>query len=315
MLKREQPTAILAADLHIREDVPLCRTDDFFQAQETKLCWLCKLQERLDCPLIIAGDIYDHWKPSPFLLGWSLKVLPQFYAVAGQHDLPQHRLGLLHKSGFYVLQKADKLKLLKGSRKPKNGETEKRTFSVLSDRTEAATRCYGYSYGETLRNPEPETGRRTMAVAHRLVWKTILPYPGCTAESAKQLLKKHPYDLIVTGDNHKPFVEKYRGRLLVNPGSMMRMDADQVTHKPRVYLWYAKSNTVERVYYPITEGVVSREHITKRKIQEEQFQVFVQRLQDMDTELGLSFKRNVKRFLHKNRTRKEVVDIIWEALS
>ena len=317
----KQPTAIIAADIHLREDVPLCRTDDYFQAQSRKVRWLRKLRKDLNCPVIVAGDVFDHWKPSPFLLGWAIKSLPPFLAIPGQHDLPQHRLGLLPKSGFYVLKAAKKLWLLKGPKKarrrPGTRDPIKGPFPALSDCIQATTGLhgvvYGYAYGEKLRDPDEIPGR-SVAIAHRLTWKNVLPYPGCAADSALDLLKKHPYDLIVTGDNHKPFVVKHQGRLLVNPGSMMRMDADQVEHRPRVYLWYAKSNSVERVYYPIEKGVVSREHITDQKKQEEQFQVLVQRLQEVDSELGLSYSRNVKRYLRKHRTRKEVIDIIWEAM-
>ena len=302
-----KPDAILVADLHLREDVPLCRTDDYFQAQHNKVKWLRKLKRKYECVVIVAGDIFNHWKPTPYLLSWALKVLPRFHAIPGQHDLPQHRFDLLGKSGFSVLQNARKLDMI---------ITPDTPFSDLSgDPQESSISICGYPFGKPFERPAKRQGTgRNIAVAHVLTWHNKLPFPGCTSSNALSLLKRYPYDLIVTGDNHIPFVVEYKGRVLVNPGSMMRMKADQEQHRPRVYLWYAKSNTVKPVYFPIEEGVVSREHIEERKGQEERFQAFVQKLKEVDEELGLSFKRNLKTYFNKHRVRKEVMDIVWEAV-
>jgi DNA repair exonuclease SbcCD nuclease subunit len=60
--------AILGADLHIRESVPACRIDDYINAQWTKLLFIQNLCEKNGCPFLVAGDLFDHWKPSPYLL-------------------------------------------------------------------------------------------------------------------------------------------------------------------------------------------------------------------------------------------------------
>lgn len=98
--------AILCTDLHIRESVPECRTDDFFAAQTRKLDFLRDLQTEHGCPVICAGDVFDHWKPSPYLIGYAIDHLPKpFVCVPGQHDLPHHELQLKAQSGIYVLSK------------------------------------------------------------------------------------------------------------------------------------------------------------------------------------------------------------------
>ena len=98
---------ILCGDLHLTEDTPICRTDNFQEAQWRKLTFIKQLQEEHDCPVLCAGDLLDFWKPSPFLLSKIIEHLPkQFYTVLGNHDLPQHSLELLEKSGIYTLQMA-----------------------------------------------------------------------------------------------------------------------------------------------------------------------------------------------------------------
>ena len=131
------------------------------------------------------------------------------------------------------------------------------------------------------------------------------------------LLKKFPeYDLILTGDNHKPFVVEYEGRYLVNPGSMMRTTAAQVDHTPRVYLWYAESNKIDIHYLPITDDVVSREHLlpTKKKEEnEKRMDSFITALKNKK-ELKFSFRDNMNASLKTDPPKEEVEVKILEAM-
>src|SRR5690606_7962245 len=91
------------------------RTDDFQASQWKKLRFLKKLQKKHNCPVLHAGDLFHHWKPSPYLLAKTMKNLPkQFRTVYGQHDLPQHNFELRNKSGIYALEAARSLEVLEG---------------------------------------------------------------------------------------------------------------------------------------------------------------------------------------------------------
>ena len=61
----------------------------------------------------------------------------------------------------------------------------------------------------------------------------------------------------------------------MNPGSIYRMEASQENHKPRVYLWYAETNTVEPVYIPIESGVISREHLETKEERDIRINAFI----------------------------------------
>ncbi len=93
----------------------------------------------------------------------------------------------------------------------------------------------------------------------------------------------------------------------------MRMAADQIDHKPRVYLWYADDNTVEPVYLPIQKGVVSREHIEKQEKEDERMEAYKTRLK-AGVKIGISFENNMKRYLHKNKVDKMVEKEIYNAM-
>ncbi len=285
--KHKHPDAILCADMHLREDHPTCRTDNYWETQWIKAGFIRRLQEEYDCPVLHAGDLFHHWKPSPHLLSETMKYLPtDFWTVYGQHDLPQHNLELAYKCGINTLQAANRLHIFPGghwNRDPSQGTNW------------------------TIKN-------RDIFVWHTMTYQGKKLWPGQTDPPASKLLRKYPqFDLIVTGDNHLPFVEEYEGRLLVNPGSMMRMTADQIDHRPRVYLWYADTNTVEPIYLPIEKDVVSREHIERQEQRNERIDAFVSRLGE-DWEVELDFEENLHRFAEKNKVRQSVMDIVYKAI-
>jgi DNA repair exonuclease SbcCD nuclease subunit len=284
--KNKIPTAILTADWHLREDIPICRKDDFWNSQWGKVDEVRLLQERYGCPVIHSGDLFNHWKPSPYLLSAAIKSLPdQFHTIYGNHDLPQHNLELSNRCGIDVLYNAGCLKVL-----PKN-------------------------HWEQQDEPEEDWQpfNRNILVWHVMTYKDKEPYPNCPDSPAKTLLKKNSqYDLIVTGHNHQPFIEECEGRLLVNPGSLTRQSADE-THQPCVYLWYEKDNTVEPVHLTYKEDVISREHIEIKEKRDDRISAFVQRL-DGDWEVATSFEDNLEHFQKTNHVKNEVMDIIYKAI-
>jgi DNA repair exonuclease SbcCD nuclease subunit len=281
---------ILTADWHLREDTPSCRTDNFWESQWTKVTQVAALAEELNCPVIHAGDLFHYWKPSPFLISYAISYLPKnFYTVAGQHDLPQHNLDLFSKCGLNTLvQSKSVIHLREGN--------------------------FGQKIGNALLFPHRKIDRK-VGVWHHFVWDgKNIPWPSCDEMTAKQVLKDNPdFDLIVTGDYHKPFTYEYKGRLLVNCGCLTRQVADYADHKPCVWLWDAETNTVSQFHLLHEKGVVSREHIGAKEEREKRMDAFIQRLSD-EWEVSISFEENLKRFISVNRIRKEVIDLVHKAM-
>lgn len=297
--------AILCADLHLRDTQPLCRTDNYYETQWKKVRIISDLQQQHNCAVLVAGDVFDIAKPFPMLLADALHFLPkQLICIPGQHDLPHHNLDNLNQSGLAVIEAAVKHKVVL------NGlcQYENLPFYI-----------HAFTWGAELKGHFPSPIMPTIALIHTLIRSPRevntnigVPYD----ETCSSIFKKLPgYALIVSGDNHKPFAVKSRdGRLLVNPGSMMRMKADQIDHKPRVYLWYAKSNTIEPVYLPIQAGVVSREHIEAKEAKDERINAFVHTLNDDNLEISTSFSNNMKKYIRKNKIDKKVEQKIYAAM-
>jgi DNA repair exonuclease SbcCD nuclease subunit len=283
--------AILTADWHLMETNPVCRKDDLTETQWEKVDFIAALQKEYGCPVIHAGDLFDFWKPSPELLAKAMQHLPNnFWTVYGNHDLPQHNIELAYKSGIHALLHAGKLQVLD-------------TCHWLETPTKHS---WAPIFGE-------ECHRKTL-VWHVMTYQGLLPFPGCTAPKGAKLLRQYSqFDLIVTGDNHKPFVEEYEGRLLVNPGSLFRITAIQQTHKPRVYLWNGRLNTVEPVYLPIKEDVISREHLEATEERDNRIDAFISTI-NTDWEGSLSFEDNLEIFRQENSIRQSVMEIVYAAI-
>jgi len=295
--KNKKPDAILMSDIHLRSDRPVARTDDYWEAQWIKLGFVRGLQEEYECEVINAGDLYNHWKPSPELITETMKYLPkEFSTIYGQHDLPQHNIDLANKCGINTLMESGHLRLPPGG-KHWGQEPDDEVYHI--------------PMGVDWRSEE---NWRSVLVWHFLTYKDSRPFPEHRGPSALRILKKYPdYDLIVTGDNHIPFTQEYEGRLLVNPGSMMRMRADQVEHQPRVYLYYAETNTVKPVYIPIEKDVITREHIEHIQQRDERINAFISSL-DTDWKVEMSFEDNLKVYIIANKVSKELQDIIYKAI-
>ena len=276
-------SAILIGDLHLREDTPQCRTDDYWSEQWRKMKFIRDLQREHGCPVLQPGDFFDHWKPSPRLLAQTFLHIPdKLWVIAGNHDLPQHSMDLFDKCGLYALSVGapDKVRIINNP------------FCIKD---------------------------KMIWMTHRPVYNKDVPPWHTDAVTARYLLRYNPeYDLILTGDLHDKFIEQYAGantphQLLVNPGSVMRMTTDQINHEPAVFLWYANSNTVEEVPIPIKQGVITRAHIDKQKDKENRYQAFIDGLA-MKGQSGLSFRDNLERHFSNNRTLGAVKNLIYEMM-
>ena len=284
----KEPNAILCSDFHLREDTPICRTDDFWETQWRKVNFVRDLQKQYNCPVLHAGDLFHRWKPSPYLLSATMEHLPDsFCTIYGQHDLPQHNLDLSYKSGIQTLKEAGKVDVLLAFH-----------WGMKPDPNEVF--------------PGIEINGKCIAVWHNFTYMGKEPFPGAKGRAHVLLEKYKQFDLIVTGDNHQSFhVRGLNGNLLVNPGCLTRQRANE--EMPKVYLWYAETNTVEAIEVPAERGVVTREHIEKVEERDERIEAFISRL-EMEWGKALSFEENIKNFFETNRVRKEVKSIIHKAM-
>ena len=313
------PTAILTADWHIREDVPVCwGKEDFLSTQNNRLQ---KIND-FGIPILHAGDVFNKAKSSNACLYTLLNNFQEqsILPIPGNHDLPNHSISNLDQSSFGVMKKTQ---IFIG-----HINVPGWPLTYVEKNKSIQTFIFGIPYGEDIKEfyqkikksiPDIEkyyeldfNDCKKVLLLHYMTYKNVLPFPGCTSNSAIKLLKQYPlFDLIVTGDNHKPFTEELDGRILVNPGSIIRQSAIE-NHKPRIYLWDALSNKIKIYYLSNEPDPINTEYLDKEKNKEKRINVFINRLDE--TEVGLSFEKNLKEFFAVNKINKDVENKIWEVI-
>lgn len=307
-----RPTAIITADIHLTTRTPVSRKDDFLEAQAKKLEFLRTLQEKYQCPVLDGGDLFDHWKASPWLSSRAFRSVPKdMITIPGNHDLPKHSLQLYGESGLH---------LLGSTRTDITVITEP---SIDSYVIREGFQVRGFPYGtfdpklkfpDKKKNPEPDAVK--ILILHEFVWPGLKPpFPDAPGYMAQALLRRFhkSFDVIITGDNHRGFVESYEDCLLINPGSMMRSTADLAQYQPRCYLYYAPAQRAVPVYYPIDHEVHSTEHLDVVKARDARIAAYIAHM-NTQWEQGLSFKANLEAFFKVNNTPKLVKELIWHHL-
>lgn len=298
--KPKTPDAIFTGDWHLTESTPICRTDNFWEAQWKKVDFIIDLAKDWECHIFNSGDLYDRWKVSPYLISTTLKHLSVkvlkslMFVIYGNHDLPQHNYENAKFCGLYTLLEARAVSLCEGGSFGQELTLEK-AYSLVS----------------------PSGVIRKIGMLHEFAYpaKAGLPWPGCTARTAEEILDAYPgFDVIVTGDNHTGFyiIDK-DGRLLVNPGCITRQTADHINYKPSVYTYFADTNTVEAIMIPIEKGVVSKEHLTKVEERNSRIEAFISKLSD-EWQVAISFEENLERFFEANRIEESVRQLIYKAM-
>jgi hypothetical protein len=224
-----KPIALLCSDIHLQEKPPISRSaePDWFRAMQRPLDEIRGLSMSHDIPIIYAGDIFNHWKAPPELINWALKYLPKGYAVPGQHDLPFHNYDDMFKSAFGTLVDVGHLTLLPPAKPLRIGKN---------------LRAWGFPWGTKLKMMPTFVGKDKacvdLAVVHAYIWREGKGYPGADEEKRVGVYATalKGFEAAVFGDNHKGFTAYKNGCSILNNGTLMRRNSDEVDYEPQVGL-------------------------------------------------------------------------------
>ena len=231
---REAPLAVCTADWHLCLKPPVARSTepDWLKTQRGYLDQVFSLARKYDVPVLHAGDVLDRWNSPPELINFCLEVMEEVWAVPGNHELPNHSLAEVHRSAYWTLVQAGKVRNLTGS-------------VTFRDRL----RVWGFPWGvEPTPCPEPHDLYVEVCLCHKYMWTKGTGYPGAPESGRVSLVRDQfkGYDFVVSGDNHQSFCVAREGTTFVNAGSLMRRTSDQIDFLPGVWLVFG-DNTVERV--------------------------------------------------------------------
>lgn len=221
-----KPIAVLCSDLHFSERPPVSRSaePDWFAVMKRQWDQVREKAEEFKIPVIVAGDIFDHWKSSPNLTNFVIRLFRglEVYAVPGQHDLPNHVYEDMHRSSYGTLVEAGAIV-----------NVDKPDFRA-GDNLRIYPAAWGFDIWKCKDHQRSEV---CLLVAHRYVWLNDRTcYPGAPQESNLAVLKKQliGYDAAVFGDNHKGFLAQSGKCSVLNCGGFMSRKSDERDYKPRI---------------------------------------------------------------------------------
>lgn len=286
--------ALLLGDLHLWDLTPECRKDNYFETALRKLAWVVEMANKWKCPILQAGDIFDRPNPPPRIINPVIGVLRHlshpFDCVAGQHDLQNHSMENYKDSGLATLEAAGVVNCI----------WKRDDITLYGESIKG--RCWGQEL-------PTDAG---ILIMHKMMWSAPIT-PDQKPGQALRWINKHKEFamLVVSGDNHASFAHRTDdGRLLVNPGSMMRMTGAQINHVPKVYAWDCKQNIVHQCPIPIFD-VVTREHLDIAKARDSKKTAFVASLKE-DVEVSHLFKNNLKQVVRTTKPEPGVVELVQQ---
>lgn len=289
--------AICVSDLHLTLAAPACRADKDWLAVQADYLQQVKDGAK-DLPILCAGDIFDRWNASPELINFALKHLPDgMICVPGQHDLPNHRRDLMHRSGYGVLVEAGKIK------------------DISSGHVHCGKgyKIHGFGWEEEITPVGVEQDVLQIALIHCYCWTTGYSYPGAPETGLVSAYKKNlrGYDVAFFGDNHKGFFADAGSCRVMNVGGFIRRKSDELDYRPVVGVLFS-DGTVKRRYLDTSKDKFH----TKVKEREEtpiNLKEFIESLEGLG-EHGVDFREAVLQHLQKGELDEPVCEIIKEML-
>ena len=284
----------ILGDLHSRISNPVNRKDDYERAFWTKMEYTFDTFTDEDVDFVLQpGDFFDNYGRDPFDLVYDMMMFLKKYnipvnTIYGQHDLRFHNLEYL-KTPLNMLHHSDCVNIIK--------------HQVIYPSDNTPIIVSGASFGQDIPAVTELRDSINILLIHTMVIKKKKLWTDQTDFiKSNTLLNNTGYDIIVSGDNHQGFMIKNKsGQLLFNCGSLMRTNIDQVTHKPRFYIYDTQTKNYTQYDIPIDapEDVFRLD----KKMEKDAHDI---ELDDFTTALNVkfknqfSFKNNLTTIIKKN---------------
>lgn len=294
---------LILSDCHLRDTNPRNRQDNYYQTGLDKLDWCLGLAKINKCDFVLqAGDLTDNPRSSYKLIAAVLGLLHKYdikvYGITGQHDRRHHTSDLSNvpMTVFQVI--LSKFELLNSD-------------PICIDKLN----IYGSSFGEEIPKILDET-KFNILVTHRMIIGEDKLWEGQESYvTARTLLAKNKFDLIVSGDNHQFFTSEYQGRHLLNLGSLLRSTSAQINHKPKVAIFDTDTNTYELFDVPIqpSSAVFNLDEIKSKKevaLETDKIKKYISLLSNKDEKTTYDYVNNLNHFMEQNQTNDEVKEIV-----
>lgn len=244
----------ILGDLQLTSRAPERRLDNYSETQMNKLGQIFTIFDDKSCDCIVQpGDFFDSPTVANKVKAATIRFLRErfrsgkernnkdwerVFCVYGQHDISGHSISTLPNSPLAVLEAAGVAEVL-------SSEKEPAIVGTVNEDSDVCVALYGSSFGEPV--PEPYEDCYNILVTHRMIGDRPL-WPSQELVGPRQFLRKYPdFNLIICGDYHYRFVEKWNGRTIVNVGALVRKTISKfdLEHKPAVGVFDTLDDSLE----------------------------------------------------------------------
>lgn len=291
---------IFCSDLHLTSTPPLFRSEED-NWLEIQAYYLRQIRNVLDTndkpPLFIAGDIFDKYNPNPELINFTLRELPECFAIPGQHDLPFHSYNDINKSGFQTLIESGKIT---------NVSNEILDFGEFV--------VYGFPYGQKIDNENISKNKFNISLAHQYIWQNEASHAKANIMSniinfGDQL---KGFNLAVFGDNHIAF-DNYVGTCRVcNCGGFIIRKSDEIDYKPSVNL-LNENFELERFYLDCSKDKYIKINSKEANSDNIQMLELLNELKELDN-VSFDYVEQLEIIMNKQNTPQEIKDILLQSI-
>jgi DNA repair protein SbcD/Mre11 len=287
---------ILLSDIHLMNETPICRLDDFPATQCEKLTYIFDYAKNQgSCVVLQAGDVFDaprSWHLLPKVIAFLKKYNLPVLSIYGQHDTYLYNEGTRPATNLGILGEIGLVKIL--SKKPYR--LHNCTF-------------YGASFGQEI--PKPKNKAISILAIHAPIGEKEM-FPGHKISTPKDILKKYNHDLILCGDIHRQFLISKDERIICNTGCISRKTAKEynLEYEPMFYVYDSITGKIEKKIIPHkpSSEVITREHIeTKQNLYD--FSKFSDSIKNIKSD-KLDVKERILEIFEKLRVKPEVKKIL-----
>jgi len=265
---------LVVGDTHFSSRTPERRKDSILITQLKKMEYINEIFYSSNCNLMVqVGDFFDTPNPGNFVIAkliryfymeeWNL-VLP-IYTIFGQHDVFGHTIDTFPRSPLAVMEAAGVCTIL--NENP----------VLLED-----VAIYGTSFGQDIPDSIANGSKCNILVIHKNIGDRPL-FPGHELIGPRNFLRKYPqYDVVLCGDYHYTFDDRYNDRLICNPGCLIRKTIvkHDLEHKPCVFILDTDTLKLEQVYLPIQEVEDVFDLSVEEKKKRDELIEFIEHLRD-----------------------------------
>lgn len=278
--------AIITGDWHLRNDVPICRPEtqeEWIDLQFSKVRQIFEYAINHDLPILHTGDLFHRSQPYYGVVGrfneLCKELKPEFYKLAGNHDLPYHNFDNVLNSGWYSAY----------------GEDIKDFYGGA------------FHFGT-----KPTRLKAEIVFTHQLIFKTEKELPpmidGKTAKDLLNEFSKAKY--IFTGDNHKTFHYEKNDRHVINPGCLLRQSATEEDYNTGFYIVNTDTNKFD--FHSIGDDcLLNTNHLQKTKERDERIEAFISKVQ-ASGQVSFNFTENLNAKLLNKKIAQGIKDIVIE---